>query len=121
VAVASPNDAGAAESIALTGIVLAQVQSERRAHKAAVAAADEAIAIRRELAAKSGGNKGSRLAVAVGLKDVAPVYRAAKQPQRACSALREAREIMVGTKDLSHFDRENNLKPVEAALGGCEA
>jgi serine/threonine-protein kinase len=115
----TPNDAGARESIALTGIVLAQVQSARGEHRAAVAAADEAMAIRHALARRSGGNKGSRLAVAVGLKDVAPVYRAAGQDARACAALRESRAIMTGTDGLSDFDRENNLKPVEAALQAC--
>ena len=115
----SPSDAGAEESIALTGVVLAQVQSERGAHAAAVTAADEAIGIRRRLADRSGGNKGSRLSLAVGLKDVAPVYRDAGFGARSCAALAESRAILASYPDLSDFDRENNLRPVEAALRAC--
>lgn len=115
----SPNDAGAQESIALTGVVLAQVQSERGAHAAAVAAADEVVAIRRDLAERSGGNKGARLHLAVGLKDVSEVYRRAGNPTRACDALRESRAILTSYADLSDYDRENNLKPVESALRSC--
>lgn len=120
----SPNDAGAREAIAITGIVLAQVRSARGEHHAATAAADEVVAVRRELVARSGGNKGSRLGLAVALKDASPVYRAAGQAPAACAALRESRSIMVAYQsagDLSDYDRENNLKPVEAALKTCRA
>ncbi|WP_337187607.1 serine/threonine-protein kinase [Phenylobacterium sp.] len=121
-AVRSPTDAGAAESIALTGLVLAQVQSARGAHAQAVAAADEAVAIRRQLAQRSGGNKGSRLHLAVGLKDAAAVYRRAGRTGSACGALRESRTILRGyadRDDLSDYDRQNNLQPVETDLKAC--
>ncbi|ODT86420.1 serine/threonine-protein kinase [Phenylobacterium sp. SCN 70-31] len=118
----SPTDAGAAESIALTGIVLSQVQSARGAHAQAVAAADEAVAIRRRLAQRSGGNKGSRLHLAVGLKDAAAVYRQAGRSAQACGALQESRTILrsyADRDDLSDYDRENNLQPVEDSLKAC--
>lgn len=117
----SPNDAGAKESIALTGIVLAKVRSARGEHRAAVEAADEVVAIRRGLVAVSGGNKGSRGGLAVSLKDAADVYRRAGQTERACSALGESRAILTSYSELSATDRENNLKPVEAALESCRA
>ncbi|MDZ4373252.1 MAG: serine/threonine-protein kinase, partial [Phenylobacterium sp.] len=120
----SPTDAGATESIALTGMVLAQVQSARGAHPQAVTAADEAVAIRQRLAQRSGGNKGSRLHLAVGLKDAASVYRNAGEAAKACSALQESRSILrqyADSKDLSDYDVENNLKPVESALAACRA
>jgi serine/threonine-protein kinase len=115
-------DAGPQEGLALVGLTLAQVQSDRGAHAAALAAANEAIAIRRALAVKSGGNKGSRLALAVGLKDVSQVYGRAGQAGRGCAALRESQAIMMVYEtagSLSDFDRENNLKPVQAGLKAC--
>jgi serine/threonine-protein kinase len=120
----SPSDAGAQEAVALTGIVLSQVQSARGAHAEAVAAADEVVRIRRRLAEQSGGNKGSRLHLAVGLKDAAPVYRKAGRTAQACAALTASRDILKGyadRQDLSDYDLENNLKPVEASLRACRA
>lgn len=120
----SPSDAGAHEAIALTGIVLAQTHSARGEHARAVAAADEVVAIRRQLAQRSGGNKGSRLHLAVGSKDAAAVYRTAGRAAQACSALRESYAILSGyaaRNDLSDYDRENNLKPVERDLKACGA
>ncbi|APW72970.1 MAG: hypothetical protein ABS88_02110 [Sphingopyxis sp. SCN 67-31] len=119
---ANPRDAGWPESVALTGMVLAQIQSARRDRPAAIAAAREAIAIRRSLAAKSGGNKGARLHLAVGLKDGAGVYAVLGRPDLQCPALRESLAIMQAyQKDgtLSEYDRENNLKPVTQALAQC--
>jgi serine/threonine-protein kinase len=118
----SPSDAGAQEAIALAGVVLAQVQSARQAHPQAIAAANEVIDIRRRLAERSGGNKGSRLHLAVGLKDVSAVYRRAGRDDQACRALAESYAILDGYAsrgDLSDYDRENNLKVVGKDLAGC--
>src|SRR3546814_11904460 len=71
---ANTKDAGWAESVALTGMVLAQIQGARHAESAAIAAAQEAIDIRRSLAKNSGGNKGYHLHLAVGMKDSDGVY-----------------------------------------------
>ncbi len=118
----NPTDAGAMESVALAGMVLAQVQSARKAHPQAVAAAVEAVGIRRELAERSGGNKGSRLHLAVGLKDASAVYRSATKEAQACVALQESAAILSGyaaKNDLSDYDRENNLKVVVKDLAAC--
>ena len=119
----SPSDAGATESIAVAGVALAQVQSARNAHAAALAAADDVVVIRRQLAERSGGNKGSRLHLAVGLKDVSDVYRRASRPEKACAALQESQSILkayAAKNDLSEYDRENSLKVVETRLADCK-
>jgi serine/threonine-protein kinase len=119
---AGASDSGPAESVALTGLVLAQIESARSKHPRAVAAATEAIAIRRELTVRSGDNKGARITLAVGLKDAAPVYLAAGNGKYACSLLQDARTILEGYQTegtLSDYDRENNLKPVIAAVKMC--
>src|SRR3546814_10807229 len=96
-------------------MVLAQIQGARHAESAAIAAAQEAIDIRRSLAKNSGGNKGSHLHLAVGLKDSAGVYATIGRRELECPALRESLAIMQTYQDdgtLSKYDSENNLKPV---------
>src|SRR3546814_13796331 len=96
-------------------MVLAQIQGARHAESAAIAAAQEAIDIRRSLAKNSGGNKGSHLHLAVGLKDSAGVYATIGRRDLECPALRESLAIMQTYQDdgtLSKYDSENNLKPV---------
>src|SRR3546814_20316933 len=92
---ANPKDAGWPESVALTGMVLAQIQSARHAGSAAITAAQEAIDISRSLAKNSGGNKGSHLHLAVGLKDSACVYATIGRRDLECPALRESLAIML--------------------------
>src|SRR3546814_6944109 len=70
---ANPKDAGWPESVALTGMVLAQIQGARHAESAAIAAAQEAIDIRRSLAKKSGGTKGTHPHLAVRSEEHTPV------------------------------------------------
>ncbi|MBI1199081.1 MAG: protein kinase [Phenylobacterium sp.] len=118
----APNDAGAKESVAFAAIVQAQVLSARGEHRAAVAAADEALDLRHELVARSSANQGWRMGLAGALRDAAVVYRAAGREATACASLREAHGIMAAyerTGRLPEIDRENYLKPVEAALRSC--
>src|SRR3546814_18403178 len=93
-------------------MVLAQIQGARHAESAAIAAAQEAIDIRRSLAKNSGGNKGSHLHLAVGLKDIAGLSATIGRRDLECPAFRESLATMQTYHDdgtLSKHDSENNL------------
>lgn len=118
----NPNDIGWLELRSQIETVIAPLISGQGAHEDAVASADRAIATLRAIRETSGANVGTDLALAVGWKDVANVYRRAGQRETACAGLQEAYDIFTGygaTGDLSDYDRENNLGPVAKALDNC--
>lgn len=120
----NPEDIGWRELRPQTLSVLAQLHSAKGAHDLALAAADSAIADLRGIRQRSGENAGADLSLAVGWKDVAPVFRRAGQADIACAGLAEALSIMKAydaAGALSDYDRGNNLAPMKAAYQQCEA
>lgn len=118
----NPSDVGWYDMYAQINTPLAMLYSGKGAHDDALAAADATLTTARQIRAKSGANAGTDLALAVHLRELAPVYKNAGQADIACASLAEAIAILTAYEnagDLSTYDRENNLMPAQQAAKEC--
>jgi len=118
----NPNDASLFSTTALITTVLSQTYSARSDHIPALETGKRTIEIKREILERSGNDKGRFLYLAVGLKDIAPVYHAAGRKTQACEMWSEAAGIFEQRRKaetLSDYDIKNNFQPVIDAMKSC--
>tara|TARA_R110002033_G_scaffold48042_9_gene94111 strand:- start:4090 stop:6429 length:2340 start_codon:yes stop_codon:yes gene_type:complete len=119
---ASPDDTGTMGLFVSSALQMAGLEANAGRRQAALALADEAVAVSRRTVALAGDVAGARMAHAIRLNEAAAVRNKAGALAGACADMRRSAAILQDyqkTRALPEVNRTTHLKPMLAALRDC--